>query len=104
MFFYTDLKFLKKSTPTDRFFEELLMAISLYSQSFCQKFAERKSPKKYFLYFVLMSAWGSNPDLRSNRPSYYLLDYGDINMGLQPHFNHDNSVERNLKVMSREFP
>ena len=32
----------------------------IYSQSFCQKSAERKSPKKYFLYFVLMSGLGQN--------------------------------------------
>ena len=31
------------------------------SQSFCQKSAERKSPKKYFLYFVLMSGLGLEP-------------------------------------------
>ena len=34
-----------KSTPKDRFFEKLYMAVLLYSQSFCQKSAERKSPK-----------------------------------------------------------
>ena len=28
---------------------------SIYTQSFCQKSTERKTPKKYFLYFVLMS-------------------------------------------------
>ena len=47
-----------KSDPNDRFFEKLFMAILFYSQSFCQKFAERKSPKKYFLYFGLMSGPG----------------------------------------------
>ena len=40
-----------KSTPHDRFFEKLFMAVLIYSQSFCQKSAERKSPKKYFSYF-----------------------------------------------------
>ena len=29
----------------------------IFSQSFCQKSAERKSPKKYFSYFVLMSGF-----------------------------------------------
>ena len=33
----------------------------LLSESFCQKSAERKSPKKYFLYFVLMSGLGLEP-------------------------------------------
>ena len=32
-----------------------------YSQSFCQKSAERKSSKKYFLYFVLMSGLELEP-------------------------------------------
>ena len=42
-----------KSPPNDRFFEKLFMAIYIFSQSFCQKSAaERKSPKKYFSYFV----------------------------------------------------
>ena len=36
-------------------FEKLVMAI------FCQKSAERKSPKKYFLDFVLMSDLGLEP-------------------------------------------
>ena len=43
-----------KSTPNDRFFEKLFMAIFIYSLSFFQKSSERKSPKKYFSYFVLM--------------------------------------------------
>ena len=48
---WRDLHFLK-STPDDRFFEKLFMAI------FCKKSTERKSPKEYFLYFVLMSGLG----------------------------------------------
>ena len=44
-------------------FEKLSMAIFIYSQ----KSAERKSPKKYFSYFVLMSM----------KPTHYLLDHGD---------------------------
>ena len=33
----------------------------IYSQNFCQKSAERKSPKKYFSYFILMSGLGLEP-------------------------------------------
>ena len=40
-----------KSPPNDRFFVKLFMAIFTYSQSFCQKSAERKAPKKYFFVF-----------------------------------------------------
>ena len=51
-----------KSTPNYRFFfEKFFMAILFDSQSFCQKSAERKSPKKYFSYFVLMSGLGHEP-------------------------------------------
>ena len=50
-----------KSTPNDRFFEKLFLAIFIYSQIFCQKSTERKSPKEYFSYFVLMSGLGQSP-------------------------------------------
>ena len=59
-----------KSTLNGRFFEKLCMAIFIYSQSFWQKSAKRKSPKKYFLYFILMSGLGL---------LQYLLDHGDEN-------------------------
>ena len=51
------------------------LTFSKPSQS--QKSAERKSPKKYFLNFF-MSVWGSNPGFSSNKPTHYLLDYGDF--------------------------
>ena len=41
----------------------------IYSQRFCQKSVERKSSKKYFSYFVLMSDLGLE---------LYLLDHGDF--------------------------
>ena len=50
-----------KSTSNDKFFEKLFMAIPIYSQSFCQKSAERKSPKKYFSYFILIFGLGLEP-------------------------------------------
>ena len=46
----------------------------IYSQSFCQTSAERKSPKKYFLYFVLMSGLGLEPWL------YVFLLISNINV------------------------
>ena len=70
-----------KSTPNDRFLfiEKLFMAIFIYFQSFCQKSTERKSPKKYFLYFVF-DAWpgARTQAFASNKPTHYLLDYGDF--------------------------
>ena len=58
-----------KPTPNYRFFEKRIMAILYHTQSFCQKPAERKLSKKYFLYCVLMpgvdyshyqQVWGKN--------------------------------------------
>ena len=67
-----------KSTPNDKFFEKVFMAILFYSQSCGQKSAERKSPKKYFSYYVLILAWDSTAGFWSNKPTYYLLDHGDF--------------------------
>ena len=39
-------------------FEKLYMEILFTLKSFCQKSADRKSPKKYFHIFVLMSDLG----------------------------------------------
>ena len=64
------------STPNGRFFEKPFMAIFIYSQNFCQKFAERKSPKKYFSHFVLMSGIGLEPRL-SNAIFMYELEWDE---------------------------
>ena len=69
-----DIQF-KVDSERQIFFEKLFMALN-YSQSFCQKSAKRKSPKKYFSYFVLMSGLGL--ELPSNKPTHYLLDHGDL--------------------------
>ena len=42
-------------------FGETFHRIFIYSKSFWKKSAERKSPKKYFLHFVLMSGLGLEP-------------------------------------------
>ena len=47
------------------------MANFVYSQSFCQKSAERKSPKNFFFIFL---TWDTNPGFTSNKPTHYLLD------------------------------
>ena len=48
-------------------FWETLHANSIYFQSFRQKSADRKSPQKYFLYFVLTSGLGFERWLLSQR-------------------------------------
>ena len=57
---FRDLQF-EVDSERKIFFKTLCMAIFLYSQSFCQKSGERKSPEKYFSYFVLMSGLGLEP-------------------------------------------
>ena len=52
------------STTNDRFFEEIFHGRCIYSQTFCQKSAERKTPKIYcFSYFVLTLELGYEPGL-----------------------------------------
>ena len=53
-------------------FEKLSHGRFIYSQSFCQKSAESKSPKKYFSYFIF-DDW-----FASNKPTHYILDHGDF--------------------------
>ena len=53
------------------FFEKLFMAVLLYSQSFCQKSAEKKSPRE-ILFVFLFDVW---PGARTMS---FRLDYGDF--------------------------
>ena len=52
---WRDLQF-KVDSQRYFFFRETFHDNFIYSQSFCQNSAERKSPKKYFLYFCF-DAW-----------------------------------------------
>ena len=68
-----------KSTPNDRFFEKLFMASLIYSQSFCQKSAERGNRRRNtFRISFWCLAWHSNPGFSSNKPTHYLLDHGHL--------------------------
>ena len=56
----------------------------IYSQSFCQKSAERKSPKKYFFRISFWClVWDLNPGFSSNKPTHYILDHGDFDTSLK---------------------
>ena len=57
---WPDLRF-KVDSERQTFLRKFSWQFLFYSQSFCQKSAERKSPKKYFLYFILMSGLGLEP-------------------------------------------
>ena len=53
---WRDLHF--KVDTEQQIFEKLSWQLFIYSQRFCQTSADRKSPKKYFRIFVLMSDLG----------------------------------------------
>ena len=58
-------------------FEKLFHGRFVYSQSFCHKSAERKSPKKYFSYFIFDDWPGIQTQaFASNEPTHYILDHG----------------------------
>ena len=59
----------------DRFFEKLFMTILFILSFFCQKSADRKSPKKYFHIFVLMSDLGFELGLTPNKLTHYSYLY-----------------------------
>ena len=56
-------------------FEKLFHGRFIYSQSFCKKSAERKSPKKYFSYFIFDDWPGIwTQAFASKKPTHYILD------------------------------
>ena len=63
------------STQNDRFLRIFFLLKYIYSQSFCYKSAERKSPKKKF-FFVF--SFDTNPGFMSTKQAHYQLDYGDF--------------------------
>ena len=63
------------------------MAVLFTVTVLSQKSAERKSPEKFVLCLDIdidrYLAWGSNPGFAFNKPTHYLIDYGDC-MGPLP--------------------
>ena len=68
------------STPNDRFFFwETFHGNFIYSPTFRQKSAERKSPKKHFSYFIFDDWPGMRTQaFESNKSAHYLLDHGNL--------------------------
>ena len=62
-----------------RFFEKPFHGRFILTHGvFCQKSAERKSPRKYFFHISFWClTWDTNPGFTSNKPTHYLLDCGD---------------------------
>ena len=88
-------------------FEKLFHGNFIYSQTFCQKSAERKSSKKYFSYFNFFDDW---PGIRtqafaSNKPTHYILDHGDYHW-LNSQFNSPKQLSQVTQpsIMNRTVP
>ena len=87
-------------------FKKLSHGRFIYSQSFCQKSAERKSPKKYFSYFIF-DDW---PGIRtqtfaSNKQTHYILDHGDFRLDyLLSIFSSEWWNQEGLEFCVSEFP
>ena len=53
----------------------------IYSHCFCQKSAERMTPKKYFFHTLFSwrcLKWWLNRGLKSNKPTHYILHHGNF--------------------------
>ena len=68
-----------KSTPNDRSFEKLFMAILFIFKVFA-RYLLRGNCRRYIYFCTLFwcVAWSSNPGFMSNKPTHYLLDHGDF--------------------------
>ena len=65
------------TTANDRFLEILFHGRFIYCQSFCQKSVERKSSKKYYFFIFRFDFWPGIRTRASDKPTHYLLGYGD---------------------------
>ena len=71
-----------KSTPNDRFFEKLFMAIFIWLSEFLPEICWEQIAEEILFVFRLFwcLTWDSNLGFSSNKPTHYLLDHGDLNV------------------------
>ena len=67
-----------KSTTSDRFFEKLFMAIFFTFRVFARNLLKGSHRRNIFILSFLCLTWALNLGLTSNKPTHYLLDYGDF--------------------------
>ena len=67
-----------KSTPNDRFFEKLFMAILFTLRNFARNLLRGNRRRNIFGILFLCLARGSNPGFSSNKRTHYLQDHGDV--------------------------
>ena len=73
---WQDLQF--KVYSEQQIFWETFHGNFIYSQSFCQKSADSFRRRNTFCILLWCLTWVSNPEFTSNKPTHYLLDYGDF--------------------------
>ena len=68
-----------RSTLNGKFFGKLFVAILFTLRVFVRNLLREEIAEGIILFGFLFwcRAWGSNPGFTSNKPTYYLLDYGD---------------------------
>ena len=69
-----------KSTPNDRFFEKLFIAILFTLRAFARNLMRGNRQRNTFCISFWCLAWNLNPGFSSNKPTHYLLDYGDFSL------------------------
>ena len=70
-----------KSTPNDRFFEKLFIAIFHFLSEFLPEICwEKIAQEILFVFLFWCLACDSNPGFTSNKPTHYLLEYGEKNI------------------------
>ena len=67
-----------KSTANDRFFEKLFMTIIITVRVFARNLLRGNRRRNTFRILFWCLACGSYPGFTSNKPTHYLLDYGDF--------------------------
>ena len=76
-FIHTWRDYCLKSTPNDRFFEKLFMAILFALRIFATNLLRGN---RTFRILIWCLAWGSDPGFTSNKPTHYLQNYGDFSV------------------------
>ena len=67
-----------KSTPNNRFFEKLFMAIFHFTlRVFARNLLRGNRQRNIFRISFWCLAWDLNPGFSSNKPTHYLLDHGN---------------------------
>ena len=67
-----------KSTSIDRFYEKLFMAILFTLRFFTRNLLGGNRWRNTFHILFWYLAWGWKPGITSNKPTHYVLDYGDF--------------------------